>query len=75
MHRFSRIGNTDSEVIKLTDNRYANHCIVCTVESCRHHNDSKNYCSLEAIRVGAHESDPNVPPCTDCQSFVPRSAQ
>lgn len=55
----------------MTDNNYANQCIICNVTSCAHHNKSRNYCSLEAIRVGTHEPNPTVPPCTDCQSFTP----
>ena len=56
----------------MTDNSYANHCIICNVTSCTHHNDRKNYCSLESIRVGTHESDPSREQCTDCQSFAPQ---
>lgn len=48
----------------------ANRCIRCTVKQCRHHCDAENYCSLDCIEVGTHESDPTVKPCTDCMSFV-----
>lgn len=57
----------------MKENDYANHCIVCNVTGCKNHNKSKNYCSLETIRVGTHESDPTEKPCTDCQSFEPDS--
>ncbi len=56
----------------MIDNNYANQCIICNVTSCKNHNKSKNYCALEAIRVGTHEPDPSVSPCTDCQSFEPK---
>ncbi len=46
-----------------------NPSIGCTVHQCSHHAKSKNYCSLDSIQVGTHESNPTVPPCTDCQSF------
>ncbi len=53
----------------MIDNNYANKCIVCNVTNCKNHNSSKNYCSLETIRVGTHEPDPTANPCTDCKSF------
>ncbi|MEE1218460.1 MAG: DUF1540 domain-containing protein [Ruminococcus sp.] len=54
----------------MIDNSYANHCIQCTVKSCKNHCDTKDYCSLETIKVGTHEQNPTVSQCTDCQSFV-----
>lgn len=51
------------------DNSYANQSIACTVTSCKNHNSTKNYCSLESIKVGTHESNPTMSQCTDCQSF------
>lgn len=48
----------------------ANQAIKCTVEQCRHHCSSKNYCSLDAIEVGTHEKNPTEKKCTDCESFV-----
>ena len=30
---------------------------------------SENYCSLNQIQVGTHETDPTVKQCTDCMSF------
>lgn len=47
----------------------ANRCIACTVEQCTHHCSSENYCSLDKIQVGTHESNPTVKQCTDCMSF------
>lgn len=47
-----------------------NPSIGCTVHQCAHHAKSTEYCSLDAIQVGTHESNPTVPPCTDCQSFA-----
>ena len=46
-----------------------NQSIACTVVSCRHHHDQKNYCTLNAIQVGTHEANPTMVECTDCQSF------
>lgn len=69
----SENGHTNSEVKIMTQNNYANQCIACTVTSCKNHNRDRNYCSLEQITVGTHESDPQKPPCTDCQSFQPRA--
>lgn len=47
----------------------ANKSIQCTVTQCQHHCTSQNYCSLDAITVGTHESNPTVEQCTDCMSF------
>ena len=34
---------------------------------------NENYCGLDCICVGTHESNPTVPECTNCDSFVKRS--
>ena len=38
--------HTVNEVINMTNQNYANHCIICNVTSCRNHHRDKNYCSL-----------------------------
>ncbi len=48
----------------------ANKCIECTVNECRHHCDTANYCTLEKILVGTHEAHPTMDQCTDCKSFA-----
>ncbi len=53
----------------MTDKCNANHCIECDVTSCRNHCDSENYCALDRIRVGTHETNPTMDQCTDCLSF------
>ena len=53
-------------------NSHANHCIACSVTSCKNHCQTENYCALEQIKVGTHEKDPTVDQCTDCQSFARR---
>ena len=47
-----------------------NECIKCTVEQCRHHHGTKNYCTLDSIQVGTHEMNPTQDQCTDCMSFA-----
>ena len=47
----------------------SNQTIRCTVNQCRHHENSKNLCSLDAITVGTHEANPTQEQCTDCLSF------
>ena len=49
---------------------HANRCIQCSVTQRRNHCSDENYCSLERIQVGTHESDPTMKQCTDCMSFV-----
>ena len=51
------------------NSEYANKCIECSVTQCRNHCDTADYCALEKIRVGTHESDPAMDQCTDCRSF------
>ena len=46
-----------------------NRSIHCAVYSCANHCKSDEYCGLECICVGTHESNPSVDQCTDCQSF------
>ena len=53
----------------MENNAYCNQSIMCSVTNCKHHNSTKDYCSLEAIKVGTHEANPTVCQCTDCQSF------
>lgn len=51
----------------------ANKCIHCTVTSCAHHCGFENYCSLDSIQVGTHETHPKMDQCTDCQSFAKKN--
>lgn len=46
-----------------------NESIKCTVHSCKYHAEQKNYCTLDEIKVGTHESNPTEKACTDCNSF------
>ena len=50
-------------------NCHANQCVECTVTECANHCQSENYCSLDNILVGTHETNPTVDQCTDCMSF------
>ena len=49
---------------------YPNYSVKCSIENCAHHCDAENYCSLECVTIGAHETDPTMEQCTDCKSFV-----
>ncbi|WP_085833441.1 DUF1540 domain-containing protein [Clostridium merdae] len=46
-----------------------NPSIGCSVEQCRFHCQSQDFCSLQKIQVGTHEQNPSMDQCTDCQSF------
>lgn len=46
-----------------------NYSIGCTVNQCKHHYNREDYCTLDRIQVGTHESNPTVIECTDCESF------
>ncbi|MEG0832424.1 MAG: DUF1540 domain-containing protein [Oscillospiraceae bacterium] len=54
----------------MSDNTCKNRCIKCNVSSCKNHCNSDNFCSLDCICIGTHETDPKMNQCTDCQSFV-----
>lgn len=51
------------------DKKNKNSSIMCTVSACKFHCQSENYCALNQIQVGTHESNPTQKECTDCQSF------
>ncbi|MDR0919700.1 MAG: DUF1540 domain-containing protein [Oscillospiraceae bacterium] len=46
----------------------------CTVGQCQYHSVG-NFCSLDSISIGTHESDPSQPECVDCNSFRKQSIQ
>ena len=46
-----------------------NSSIKCSVEQCKYHACSEDYCTLDSIKVGTHESNPKQVECTDCLSF------
>ncbi|WP_315068614.1 DUF1540 domain-containing protein [uncultured Clostridium sp.] len=46
-----------------------NKSIGCSVRPCKWHSGDENYCTLEQIKVGTHESTPKQKECTDCESF------
>ena len=53
----------------LVMNHTPNQSIKCTVNNCTHHCQDENYCSLDSIQVGTHETNPTEIKCTDCESF------
>ena len=46
-----------------------NQSIKCTVNNCANHCQDADYCGLNTITVGTHESNPTQVQCTDCESF------
>ena len=48
----------------------ANMSIECSVKNCVHHCCDRDYCNLDKIKVGTHESNPTEVRCTNCDSFV-----
>lgn len=51
----------------------SNSSIKCSVTQCQYNNTQDKYCTLNTIQVGTHESNPTMPQCTDCESFVKKS--
>lgn len=46
-----------------------NSSIKCSVNECKYHANSENYCTLNEIEVGKHELKADSKKCTDCNSF------
>ncbi len=53
----------------MPDKNNPNRSIQCKVVSCKNHCDRDDFCSLDCVCIGTHESDPAMNQCTDCQSF------
>lgn len=51
----------------------ANKSIKCSVTSCQNHCNSEDFCSLNSVKIGTHESNPTVCQCVDCESFVAKN--
>lgn len=51
------------------NNQQKNNSIGCTVESCKYHCQSANYCTKNAIEVGACNINAKSVDNTCCQSF------
>lgn len=49
----------------------ANKSIGCTVKQCMYHCGNENFCSLDKVNIGTHETNPTEVKCTDCESFRP----
>lgn len=50
-----------------------NSSIKCSVDDCVYHCDSKEYCSLNEIKVGTCKTNATTSDCTECVSFAPGS--
>ncbi len=46
-----------------------NRSIECSIYNCANHSKNDNFCALNKIQVGTHESEPKEIECTDCQSY------
>ncbi len=46
-----------------------NSSIHCTVAQCAHHGGKENYCTLDQVNIGTHETNPTMVECVDCNSF------
>ena len=53
----------------MQEHKTPNQSIRCSVTNCAHHCQREQYCALNAIQVGTHESNPTECKCTDCESF------
>ena len=52
-------------------NETPNKNIHCTVNQCKNHCGSENFCALNCVNIGTQgqEKDPKCPECTKCSSF------
>ena len=72
---FRKKGHTNSARQRMKEEmnmEKCNECIKCTVDNCKHHHNTKNYCTLASIEVGTHEANPTKDQCTDCLSYMKR---
>ena len=53
----------------MMDQENINPSIECSVQQCTYHASKADYCSLDTVQIGTHESDPAQGPCTDCHPF------
>ena len=53
----------------MSTSKTPNPSIRCSVDSCAYHCADAEYCGLDAIQVGTHESHPTQTECVDCESF------
>ena len=51
-----------------------NRSIKCSVDKCKNHAQYEQYCTLNTVSIGTHESDPKVCQCVDCESFVAKNS-
>ncbi len=51
----------------------ANPSIRCSVASCQNHCNDKDYCALNSVKIGTHESKPTECQCVDCESFIAKN--
>lgn len=51
------------------ESKNANPSIECSVTSCAHHCNDRQYCSLNTIKVGCQDSDVASSCATECASF------
>ncbi len=54
-------------------NEKKNPSIHCTVDQCRYNLCKEQYCTLDMVNIGTHESNPSVKECVDCNSFERRT--
>ncbi len=55
-------------------NSGGNRSIQCTVDKCKNHAQSEQFCTLDAVTIGTHEPNPTVCQCVDCESFVAKNS-
>lgn len=47
----------------------ANTSVKCSVNNCANHCRDNEYCGLDTVEIGTHESNPTEKKCVDCNSF------
>ncbi|MDR0914379.1 MAG: DUF1540 domain-containing protein [Oscillospiraceae bacterium] len=47
----------------------SNPSIRCSVDCCKYHCGTQNYCSLNSVTIGTHEQEPTHSEAVDCQDF------
>lgn len=57
----------------MMNNKEKNSSIQCTVDDCKYHASSADYCTLSSIRVAKTGDNPRNSHDTECDSFIAKT--
>ena len=60
-------------LLAMLNNKEKNSSIQCTVDDCKYHASSADYCTLSSIRVSKTGDNPRNSHDTECDSFIAKT--